>query len=157
VPTLVLTDGSVLCESAVICDYLDAQGEDRQLFPVDGALRWQALLLQGLADGAMTAMGRLFADERDIVDERSSVLHGRFCMARDATLDRLEQMPLRDEALIGEIAVAALLGYLDFRWHNRNWRDGRPALSQWFERFSARPSMTSTRYALPEATRRPGR
>ncbi len=33
VPTLALDDGGILFESAVICDYLDAQAPRRRLFP----------------------------------------------------------------------------------------------------------------------------
>jgi glutathione S-transferase len=149
VPTLVLEDGTVLFESAVICDYLDALG-GRRLHPADGAERWRTLLLQGLADGAMTAMGRLFADERKSAGQPGDAMQARFHAARDASLDRLEGTALRSDPLIGEIAVAALLGYLDFRWRDRDWRSGRPALARWFERFEARPSMTRTRHEAPE-------
>jgi glutathione S-transferase len=146
VPTLALGNGDVLFESAVICDYLDALGPERRLFPADGAGRWEALLLHGLADGAMTAAGRLFADERRPADERAPAMLLRFAAARDATLDRLEQAALADAPRIGEVAVAALLGYLDFRWPDRDWRAGRPRLSAWFDRFADRPSMTTTRH-----------
>ncbi len=95
----------------------------------------------------MTSAGRLFADERRPPDERSDAMLLRFARARDATLDSLERTMLRDEpSRIGEIAVAALLGYLDFRWPDRDWRDGRPDLSGWFDRFAHRPSMTTTRH-----------
>ncbi len=149
VPTLVLDDGDVLFESAVICDYLDAA--ERRLFPADGATRWQTLMLQGLADGAMAAVGRLFAEERKPASERSDAMLARFSVARDATLDRLDREMLQYEPLIGEIAVAALIGYLDFRWPDRDWRGGRPTLARWFERFRERPSMTSTRHRLPRS------
>jgi len=151
VPTLVLDSGTVLFESAVICDYLDTLAE-RRLHPVEGPERWRTLLLQGLVDGAMTAMGRLFADERKSPGQPPSEMQERFHIARDATLDRLEGAPLRAEPLIGEISVAALLGYLEFRWPDRDWRGGRPRLTQWFERLDQRPSMTSTRHAFPSSS-----
>jgi len=148
VPTLVLDDGAILFESSVICDYLDAHAQRRRLFPADGPDRWQALLLQGLADGAMTAAGRLFAEERRPADQRSDAMILRFTQAREAALDALERTLLQDQPGIGEVAVAALLGYLDFRWPDRNWRNGRPGLSGWFDRFDRRPSMTATRHSL---------
>jgi glutathione S-transferase len=49
---------------------------------------------------------------------------------------------------MGQIAVGAALGYLDFRQADRDWRVGRPRLSAWFDRFAARPSMQET---LPKA------
>jgi glutathione S-transferase len=151
VPTLALPGGTVLFESAVICDYLDTLG-GRRLHPGEGPERWRTLLLQALADGAMTAMGRLFADERKSLGQPPSEMQERFHIAREATLDRLEGEPLLAEPLIGEIAVAALVGYLDFRWPDRDWRSGRPRLTQWFGRFDQRPSMTSTRHTLPSSS-----
>lgn len=150
VPTLELDDGTVLFESAVICDYLDALGTERRLFPADGPDRWRSLLLQGLSDGAAVAVGRLFAEERRPAEQRNESMMARFVDARDATLDRLEKETLSPEPLIGEITAAALLGYLDFRWPQRDWRDGRPKLSGWFARMSARRSMITTPHHLPE-------
>jgi len=49
---------------------------------------------------------------------------------------------------MGQIAVGAALGYLDFRQADRDWRAGRPRLSAWYDRFAARPSMQET---LPKA------
>jgi glutathione S-transferase len=95
----------------------------------------------------MIAMGRLFAEERKSPGQPPSEMQERFCAAREATLNRLEGEPLRTEPLIGEVAVAALLGYLNFRWPDRDWRSGRPTLARWFEHFDQRPSMVSTRHA----------
>jgi glutathione S-transferase len=53
VPTLVLDDGEVLCESAAILDYLDERvGTARALLPAGGPERRQALRLMALAIGA---------------------------------------------------------------------------------------------------------
>jgi glutathione S-transferase len=146
VPTLVLEDGTALAESAVICEWLDSVGVGRRLFPAPGPRRWRALCLQGLADGAMTATGRLFAEERRPEGERAGPMAARFTAARDAVLDRLDAEELQLEPEIGEIAVAALLAYLDFRWPERPWRDGRPRLSAWMDRMAHRPSMLATEH-----------
>jgi glutathione S-transferase len=147
IPTLVLDDGGVLYESAVICDYLDELSGCRRLFPAAGAARCRALLLQGLADGACSAAGRLFADENRPANERSQTLLARFKATLDATLDRLESdTPDVGDPTIGEISLAALLGYLDFRWKHRDWRRGRPKLAAWFAAFEQRPSMQATRH-----------
>jgi len=34
---------------------------------------------------------------------------------------------------------------LDFRYPTLPWRDGRPKLTAWFERFSTRPSMVDSK------------
>lgn len=146
VPALIRADGGALYESAVICDYLDEYA-GRRLFPGHGPERWRALLLQGLADGASTAAGRLFADQRRPADERSESMMARFTAAIDAALDQLESTPLYDKRLtIGEISAAAFLAYLDFRWPDRDWRGGRKRLADWFALMEQRPSMLATAY-----------
>jgi len=147
VPTLERKDGPPLYESGVICDYLDALSGQRRLFPESGEARWRALLLQGLADGANTAAGRLFADERRPADQRSEAMMARLSEAMQAALDSLERETLRaDHLTIGETSAATFLGYLDFRWPERDWRKGRERLSAWFAEVEQRPSMVETRH-----------
>ncbi|MFT3770229.1 MAG: glutathione S-transferase N-terminal domain-containing protein [Minicystis sp.] len=149
VPTLVTDTGAVLFESAVICEYLDSLGPRARLFP-SGEARFRALLLQGLADGASTAAGRLFADERRPENERSAAVMARLSQAIESTLDALERESLASDPLtIGEVSAAALLGYLDFRWPERSFRGERPRLSAWFEIVNQRPSLRATEHHLP--------
>jgi glutathione S-transferase len=51
IPTLILDDGTVLYDSAVICEYLDSLHGGSKLFPPDGPARWTALRRQALGDG----------------------------------------------------------------------------------------------------------
>ncbi|MEI2385995.1 glutathione S-transferase [Breoghania sp. JC706] len=151
VPTLVADDGVddrlVLYESGVICDYLDALGSERRLFPESGHARWRALVLQGLCDGALTAAGRLFAEEQKRNEERSVAMIARFTAAIDAALDDLETRDLAfAEPTIGDICVAVFCGYLDFRWPQRDWRTRRPRLAGWFEVYDMGVSMQKTRH-----------
>jgi glutathione S-transferase len=151
VPTLVLDTGQVLIESAVICEYLDSMAGGGRLFPPPGEGRWRALALQGLADGAATAAGRLFADEHRQVGERSETMMLRFQAVIEASLDHLERQGLEGPlTTIGEVSAAALLGYLDFRWPERDWRTGRSRLAAWFAEVEQRPSMIETRHRLPD-------
>ncbi|WP_437502279.1 glutathione S-transferase N-terminal domain-containing protein [Sorangium sp. So ce1099] len=151
VPTLVRDDGQVLFESALICEYLDhiAAGG---LYPAPGEARWSALLRQGIADGISAAAGRLFADERRPADERSSSVMQRQAAAIEAGLDRLERDAgtlSRELADIGAVSAACALGYLDFRWPERAWRDGRLELARWFDAVGQRQSMIATQHHLP--------
>jgi glutathione S-transferase len=45
---------------------------------------------------------------------------------------------------MGDLAIAVALSYMDFRVSEVAWRATAPRLAAWFERMSARPSMTST-------------
>jgi len=66
VPTLVLDDGEVLVESAMILDYLDQRvGPQRALLAAEGRMRRQAQALMALATGAvdkgiLVVMERIF-------------------------------------------------------------------------------------------------
>jgi glutathione S-transferase len=144
VPTLVRNDGEVVWESGLIAERLEAMTGGRVLFPPEGPPRWRALSLQALADGASTAAGRLFADEQREPAERSGAMLLRFQTSIDAVLDHLESLTLQPEPTIGEISVGVLLGYLDFRWPDRDWREPRPKLTEWFEAIAARPSFVAT-------------
>jgi hypothetical protein len=44
--------------------------------------------------------------------------------------------------------VGCSLGYLDFRFPQDQWRNGRPNLGAWYEEFAKRPSMVAT---MPKA------
>jgi glutathione S-transferase len=149
VPTLVTDAGQVLFESAVICEWLDSLNGHPRLFP-SGEARWRALLLQGMADGASTAAGRLFADERRPATERAASVMARLSRALESTLDALENERLAtDHLTIAEVSAAALLGYLDFRWPDRHWRGARPRLAAWFDVIQQRASLRATEHRLP--------
>ena len=67
----------------------------------------------------------------------------------NAALDALETDC--DEELadvnLASIAAAAVLGYLDFRWPDWGWRDGRPGITAFYANFAERTSMKAT---MPE-------
>ena len=48
IPTLVLDDGSIMIDSPVIAEYLDETYGKGELFPRDGANRWQVRRLHAL-------------------------------------------------------------------------------------------------------------
>ena len=144
VPTLVLDDGEVVWESGLIAERLEDIAGGVTLFPPVGPDRWRALSLQALADGAVTAAGRLFADENRPAGERADAMLTRFRQAIEASLDRLESAELSSDPTIGEISVAVLLGYLDFRWPDRPWLGSRAQLKAWYAVFAERSSMAGT-------------
>ncbi|WP_437730087.1 glutathione S-transferase family protein [Sorangium sp. So ce1335] len=155
VPTLILEEGEILYESSAICDHLDERAGGGRLFPRSGRERRRALRLQGLTDGATTAAGRLFAAERRAA-QHPDPMAPRLEQAIAASLDALETEPLSTELFtIGEIGVACLLGYLDFRWPERNWRIGRPTLAAWWTATAARASLIDTAHRLPTIEPRP--
>jgi len=149
IPCLVLEDGSPLFDSRVICEYLDALSERPRLIPAQPAERWDTLRLQALSDGLLDA-ALLVRYETFLRPEEY-----RWPAWIDGQLDKVSRTLDRLEALdapgfggrldLGTISVACALGYLDFRFADLDWRATRPALSDWFAGFAARPSMLATR------------
>ncbi len=145
VPALVTDDGLTLYDSRVITRYLDGFG-GAGLYP-EGAALWPVMTREALADGIMDAgilsvyEARLRPEElrytpwvqsqRSKIQRALGVLEGeagRFGAAPDA----------------GQIAIGCALGYLDLRFGDMGWREGRPGLAEWFERFAALPAMQAT-------------
>jgi glutathione S-transferase len=146
IPLLERTDGPALYDSRVICRYLDHLGRGG-LYP-EGARLWDVLTLEATADGILDAAllivyeGRLRPAEArnaDWVEGQWSkiaraldVVEGRWMAHLAGPLD------------MGQIAIGCALGYLDLRHGDRGWRNARPALADWFARFSQRAAMAAT-------------
>ena len=76
---------------------------------------------------------------------RSQTFIDAFRRKTTASVDALEREELADGLPdIGQIAIAAALGYLDFRFDGERWREGRPRLAAWYEGVAARASMQAT-------------
>ncbi|MBS0473359.1 MAG: glutathione S-transferase [Proteobacteria bacterium] len=147
IPILILDDGSALFDSRVICEYLNDFGNGK-FFPGKGLFnqstgQWRALGLQALADGIMDAAVAL-RYETTADDKRNPDHIRRYTATITAALDALERMKFAEKPTIGEIATGCALGYLDFRYAEMAWREGRPKLAAWFEKFSQYPSMLAT-------------
>jgi glutathione S-transferase len=146
VPALVTDDGVALFDSRVICEYLDSLHSGRKLFPEGGRERWTALRQQALADGIMDAAvaWRYETALRPLESQWQPWSDGQLNKVRSG-LDALEAEhdDLAGDLNIGQIAVACTLGWLQIRL-SEDWRASRPALSDWFDRISDRPSMRAT-------------
>lgn len=144
IPTLELDDGTVLFDSTVICEYLDAEFGGGRLTPSSGPARWHVRRLEALGNGMLEA-GVLVRYETAVRPETLrwpewiAAQHAR--IARSLDMLEAEAATLGDEPNMGTIAVGCALGYLDFRFPDADWRDGRPALTSWFEGWSQRASM----------------
>jgi glutathione S-transferase len=147
IPTLVLADGTVLIDSVVICEYLDALAGGGRLFPPSGPERWTALARHALGNGLLDIL-ILWRNERDKPEaKRLPELLDSFAVKTRAALDRLERNAPSLAAArfgIGHIAVGCCLSYLDSRFPDLDWRSGRPALTAWHKGFRARPSAQAT-------------
>ncbi len=147
VPSLETDQGLVLFDSVVICEYLDSISKAAHpLFPAGGDSRWRALRLHALGDGILEAavLCRYEMAVRPAELRWKAWIDGQL-LKIDQGLDFLEGGAADLEGLtIGTIAIGCALGYLDFRYADRRWREGRPKLAAWWETASKRRSFEST-------------
>ena len=145
IPTLILDDGTVLYDSPVICEYLDALDGAPKLFPRAPKARMTALRRQALGDGFLEMMVAL-RNERERA--QPSDIHMASTAARKAavlaSLDREAESLTTTPFGIGHIAIGCALSYLDFRFAEENWRKDHLRLANWHAAFAARPSVRAT-------------
>jgi glutathione S-transferase len=146
IPTLIADDGTVLYDSRVICEYLNALG-DGHLVPREGDARWGVLVDQALADGIMDAavLARYETAVRPEALRWDAWIGGQLEKVTTG-LDVLESRAagFGTRVDLGTIAFACALGYVDFRFAPLGWRATRPNAASWFQRFAARASMVAT-------------
>ncbi len=144
IPTLVLSDGTKLFDSVVICEYLNDLYKGT-LFPSGQNEKWQALRWHALGDGLLDAL-ILWRNERERVVPLDSLM-AAFELKVMATLDVLEKEveAIRSSGFtIGIVAVVCALGYLDYRFEALGWRSKASKLAEWYAAIEKRPSVQNT-------------
>jgi len=149
IPTMVLDDETVLFDSRVICAYLDSIHDGKKLLPRSGAKRFEVMTLEALGDGIMDAAvnNRYETAMRPPELQWQAWSDGQMGKV-NAALDQIEEKWLKSLGRVpnmGSIAVAAALGYLEYRYPDLKWRKNRKGLARWFKRFSERPSFIASK------------
>ena len=153
VPTLALDDGTVLYGSQTIVEFLDAQSTTgKRLYPPEGPARWDAVRRLALAD-TLFEVTVVMALERLEPPPREMVFKWHWPKVVRA-VDQMEEDVAKgfDSFDVGQASALHGLSYLD-RQTGRglhppvpdgwNWRDGRPALTAWWDDAIQRPSVQS--------------
>lgn len=146
IPALQTDDGHVLYDSSVICEYLDSLHSGAKVIAPD-ASRWDGLRLQSLCDGILDA-AVLCRYETFVRPEQyrwNDWVKGQFTKIRNG-LDALAlEAPAWGKHFgIGQVGAVCVLGYLDFRFTDENWRGTRAPLAKWYEVAKQRPSVVAT-------------
>ncbi|MBA1154589.1 glutathione S-transferase [Microvirga mediterraneensis] len=148
VPTAILPDGQSLFDSRVICAYVDTLSDTPRLVPASHEERFRALTLEALADSILDAA--LLCRYETVLrpeEKRWTDWYNGQMEKVDSGLDDLSRnwlTALQGPISAGTIAVACALGYLDFRFSDKDWRTGRDALASWYGEFAKRDSMKAT-------------
>ncbi|MFC6671294.1 glutathione S-transferase family protein [Marinobacterium aestuariivivens] len=144
VPALQLPDGTRLCDSRLILDYLD---ETFAAATDPGHRDWAQRNRIVLAEGVMDAACGLVSEERRPREVRHEAAAWRL---EDVLSRALLALEASSQALSAELAgrleitLCCTLGYMDFRLSAIAWRAICPTLADWFGSFSQRPSAQRT-------------
>jgi glutathione S-transferase len=147
VPTLVLDDGTVLFDSRVITEALDALYPVPRLIPLDPRQRAVVRHFEALADGICDVLIPVVLDSRRPPEKRDSEYVKKLLGKVEASLDYLEPV-LNGRASVGDafsladIAIVCALGYINLR--RPELLDGRDVLGAYVRRQLERPSLAET-------------
>jgi glutathione S-transferase len=134
-------DGATFYDSRVIMEYLDAKAGGGKIIPAHGLERYETLTRAALMDGILDAAILVIYERRmrpedkyveAVVErQRGKIISGLQVIAEKNPRYSNGAMPD-----IGEIGLACVLDYLDFR-KQVNWRDHAPCLLPWLADFAA--------------------
>jgi glutathione S-transferase len=149
VPTLELDDGTILTESLLILHYVDAIQSGPKLLPRDGPDKWRVLSEMGLATGLLEGIVTWARMLRNPENQRATAVLNLETTRCNRTADVLEKAVANGGYAGSEINAARLvlgvtLGWIEPRHPIWKWRQGRPALSAWFDTIAATPSFRAT-------------
>ena len=148
VPCLILSDGTRLEESQLVCSYLDHLDAAPRFEAPIGTEGLQVRRLEALARSLMDGVSVWIREGFRPVDERSPgiVSHEQ---ARAARLIDVWENEIIDSVMQGDLnnmAQLTLITTLQLEQWNPDfkWREGHPRLVEWCDQLSDRPSLQET-------------
>ena len=148
VPCLILSDGTRLEESQLVCSYLDHLDAAPRFEPPTGTVGLQVRRLEALARSLMDGVSVWIREGFRPVDERSPgiVSHEQ---SRAARLIDVWENEIIDSVMQGDLnnmAQLTLMTTLQLEQWNPDfkWREGHPRLVEWCDQLSDRPSLQET-------------
>lgn len=155
IPALILEDGeTVIVDSTVICEFLDALAGGGRLIPASGPERWRVLSQHAVAQGMCEAVILVRYEtwlrpaklrwQAWLDDQWNKIWSGLAWFDCDA--GRMLQEGSID---ISQLALACCLGYIDFRYPERKWASRFPRVADWYEKVVLRPSLVKTKPQNP--------
>ena len=149
-PVLLLDDGSTVYESSYILEFLERRFPDPPLLPADDDGILAAKRLDVLANGICDAVVLLFFERLRPEAHRSQPWmdrQHRKVLGGVAELARLigdRRYAVHDRFGLGDIAAVSVLGYLEVRFKEFDWRGQYPALGRYMDVLMQRPSLRDT-------------
>ena len=147
IPVLETDDGQAVYDSRVIMEYLCIRAGNTTMLPQTPAPRIRVLTLLAMAQGfGDTAVGLRYETFARPQPRQWPDLITRQELRIAAVMAELDAKWMADLAnvTLGSIAVAAVLGYVDFRQLAPQWHIKLPRLADRYKQFSQRESMVRT-------------
>jgi glutathione S-transferase len=144
IPVLETEYGHSIYDSRVIMEYFSHHVADTTFFPPDGSKRFRVLTLLALAQGLCdAAVAKRYEQVQRPENLRWTEYRTRLRLRIEQGLDEIEHNWMEEltEVHAGAVAVACMLGYIDYRHDALKWRINRPELTAFNERFKSRLSM----------------
>ena len=150
VPVLVLEDGVSVFDSRVIVEYLDMLSPVAHLIPSDAKSRMMVRGVEALADGITDAAVAIFLERKRAEDKQDldwialqeKALYRGLAALSEALGDKALYLGLT--LTLADIAAGSMLGYLDLRFPQINWREMHPNLAELACKLGERASFKDT-------------
>ena len=155
VPTLATETGQVIYGSQAVCEYLDSISVARRMYPEAGPERWDAITRLATGDTIFETTVQMVAEQWQPEEQWNMSVFQRLWPKYIAALDKLEQDAKAGWSTfdVGHASMLHAISYLGFRVEfydakdpihpDFNWRQNRPALSDWYDEAIERPSVKS--------------
>ncbi len=139
VPVLEAANGTMLCDSLVICQYLfDVQGRSAETLSID------LLNRHALANGLLDASLNTVMERRRDPARQSTYWLDRWSHTIARTAER-SAIPTGERFDLADLTLAIALDYLDFRLPDIDWRADARDLDAWHAEVREFPELVSTR------------
>jgi glutathione S-transferase len=150
VPVLVLEDGASVFDSRVIVEYLDHVSPVAHLIPAELKSRMVVRGVEALADGVTDAAVAIYQEKKRAPAQQS----GDWLLLQEKTLFR--GLGALSEALgeniwflgnsmtLADVACGCMLGYLELRFPEIDWRGAHPNLAKLADKLAMRTSFKET-------------
>lgn len=142
IPAMRTDSGLLLCESPVICEYLDSLSPTPALYED----RFCVLALAAMAEGILDAGVACMNEWRKPEDKQHEPWIERKKASISRTIAMIAGAPVAAMPLsIGTITTAVALAYVDFRLPMLGWRQTHEKLAAWHDEFTQRESFQRTK------------
>ncbi len=145
IPTLILDDNSSICDSPLICEYLDSLKAQPRFIPQDTIERREILNTAAIADGLMDITIAAYMEKI----RHPQDFNQKFVELQYAAIERLlayfeAQVKDLESWHLGSVGVVCALGYLQFRLGELYKSEKYPQLNAWYEKMAMRQSVKDT-------------